>query len=225
LIFSIPDGTARIYTPRHIARRIATAAAECGALNPSQMDARSQYPAIDALLHILTPISLDLSSRKPTGHTLNRPSLLTCDIEGAFNNADPQRLLEMMKMRHLSIYLMRWVAAFTTGRLLTFCFAGRVEHPRPFESGLPQGSPVSPIPFQINWNTMMENQHKPIYERELFYVHNIGQLQSSSNLKKATRRLKERVDRYQMGLGQHRGLQFAHGKSELLHCIPYLSKD
>jgi hypothetical protein len=207
-----------------VARRIAAAAAECGAIDPSQMGARSQYSAIDALLHIITPISQDLSSRKTSGQTPNRPSLLTCDVEGAFNNADPQRLLEIMRMRRLPTDLTRWVAAFTTERQLAFCFAGRVEDPRPFESGLPQGSPVSPILFLIYANAMMENQHKPIHERQLSYVDDIGQLQSSPNLKKATRRLKERVD-YQMGRGQHLALQFAYGKSELLHCIPYSSKD
>jgi hypothetical protein len=67
-----------------------------------------------ALLKILSPISADLSKMMTTGQEPYCPSLLTHDIEGAFNNTNPTLLYQVMQQRGIPPYLCDWTHAFTT---------------------------------------------------------------------------------------------------------------
>ena len=70
-------------------------------------------------------------------------------MQGAFNNTDPKRLVKIMEARHLPSYLSNWTASFTAKRIMAFCFENNIEAPQPYDSGLPQGSPGSPVLFLI----------------------------------------------------------------------------
>jgi hypothetical protein len=137
----------------HIAaRRIASAATQTGALGPTQMGSRTQYSAIHALLHTIDPAAKALAIRKKTGTTAPRPTILAHDIEGAFNNVRQQTLIELMKMRCLPSYLITWATSFTSHRQLGFAFDQKNEPHQPFNSGLPKGSPASPVLFLLYAN-------------------------------------------------------------------------
>jgi hypothetical protein len=82
---------------RIAANRVAQSAAQCLAISPTQMGARSHYSAIDTLLKVLSPISADLSFHKDKGKQPYCPALLADDIEGAFNNMNPTLLLQVMQ--------------------------------------------------------------------------------------------------------------------------------
>jgi ribonuclease HI len=121
-------------------------------------------------------------------------------------------------------YLCEWTRSCTTNRILAFTFSQQLEDPKPFLSGLPQGSPASPILFLIYANAMLEVQHQPIRELNISYVDDTSFLQSSLTIPFAIRRLKERSE-YHIERGKHLGLCFSPPKSELLHCLPKYSKD
>jgi hypothetical protein len=106
------------------------------------MGPRSHYSTIDTLLKVLSPISTDLSFQKTKGKQPYRPTLLTHDIEGAFNNTNPALLLQVMQQCGLPSYLCEWTRSFTTNRTLAFTFSQQLEDPKPFLCGLPQGSPA-----------------------------------------------------------------------------------
>jgi hypothetical protein len=94
--------------------------------------------------------------------TLQRPSLITHDIVGTFNNTDPEVLIQIMEPRRLPSYMTLWVKAFTTDRKLAFGFDGKSEDRRPFNRVLPQGSPISPILFATTACAIFENQKHDI---------------------------------------------------------------
>jgi hypothetical protein len=121
------------------AKRIATAGVQCGAIANNQMGGQAQNSPIDAPLKTLDRIARDLrkrlnySKKKPL-----RPTVLTHDIEGAFNNTHPKLLVQVMHQHQMPQYLTDWATAFTSDRTLSFCFYGLRETPKPFKAGLPQ---------------------------------------------------------------------------------------
>jgi ribonuclease HI len=208
---------------RIAANRIAQSAAQCLAISPTQMGARSHYSAVDALLKILSPISTDLTFHRSKGKQPYHPALLAHDIEGAFNNTNPALLLQVMQQHGMPSYLCEWTRSFTTNRTLAFTCSQQLEDPKPFLCGLAQGSPASPILFLIYTNGMLEVQHQPIRELNISCVEDTSFLQSSLTVPFAIRRLKERSE-YHIERGKHLGLRFSPPKSELLYCHPNFSK-
>ena len=126
-----------------VGKRLTHAALRCGATHPSQMGAQPENSAVDALLRTITPISKAISMKK-TSKTkpVPRPTVLTHDIEGAFNQVHPVTLREVMHQRRLPTYLTDWVTAFNTDRKIAFGFDQQSEKPHSYRCGLPQGSPV-----------------------------------------------------------------------------------
>lgn len=78
-----------------------------------------------------------------------RPTLLANDIDAAFNRVHHDKLAEIMTKAGFPKYLVSWIHGFCTNRTLSFHFNGEDETPKTFESGLPQGSPLSPILFVV----------------------------------------------------------------------------
>lgn len=79
-----------------VARRIAKAAIQVGALSSTQFGAIENRSAIDALFAITHPVSEALLSRvRPGRPRPDRPTLLANDIRGAFNNTDLTRLIRI----------------------------------------------------------------------------------------------------------------------------------
>jgi hypothetical protein len=94
-----------------MAQRVSKAAEECGAIVDTQMGRRKNYSAVDALINISTPMSQSLRRRDKYQNpkskhrrTLPRPSLLTYDIDGAFDNTDPEVLIEIMEQSYHHIW-------------------------------------------------------------------------------------------------------------------------
>ena len=162
-----------------VARRIAKAAICVKALHSTQFGAIQNCSAIDALFAIVHPVSEALcipnKSKRPRQ---DRPTFLANDIQGAFNNTDPIRLVRIMEARQLPTYLSKWTASFTAERTIAFCFDNRVEDPKLYNSGLPQGSPASPILFLIYAQAMLEALPTS-KEKDISYLDDDGALQLS----------------------------------------------
>jgi len=188
------------------------------------MGAQPENSAIDALLRTISPIANSISKKKTTNQTPTRPAVLTHDIEGAFNKVNPSTLLEIMDQRQMPVYLTKWVAAFNTAMKMAFGFDQQSEEPKPYECGLPQGSPMSPILFLIYSIAILERHQHQTNSIDTSYVDDICMVQLSTTVSEANNHVEERTERY-LENGTHLGLTFAMSKTDLLYCLPRKSRD
>jgi ribonuclease HI len=208
------------------ARRLVQAAVRCGALAHTQMGARAQHSAIDALLRVLDPFAHSLSQiarNMKKGSTPPRPGMLTHDIEGAFNNTHPSLLDDVLRMRTMPTYLRNWVQAFNQDRRLGFGLDGCSEEPQPLRCGLPQGSPVSPVLFLIYANAALERASRAGNITDTSYVDDVNIVVSRPRPDDVVRTLQGRTDE-QIERASHLKLSLAPGKSELILGLPATSK-
>jgi ribonuclease HI len=206
------------------ARRLADAAVRCGAIEDTQMGARAQHSAIDALLRVLDPFAHSLSQvYQKKGSTPLRPGLLTHDIEGAFNNTHPALLDDVLRMRTMPDYLRKWVHAFNSDRRLGFALDACNEEPQPFKCGLPQGSPVSPVLFLIYANAALERSNRAGGITDTSYVDDVSIVASRTRPDEVVRALQGRTDE-QIERASHLKMSLAPGKSELILGLPATSK-
>src|SRR5450432_405854 len=72
---------------------------------------------------------------------------LCLDISGAFDYVSHERLIHNLRKRQIPTILTRWVSSFLQDRETTIkAFEGESE-PLRVTTGIPQGSPISPILF------------------------------------------------------------------------------
>jgi len=103
--------------------------------------ARKQRSSVDALVHLQERIYKAWRG----GKTL---SLVSFDVKGAYNNVAKEPELHRLRKRRIPEKLAKWIYSFCTARKASVLVNGKrpeeVELPH---SGLPQGSPLSPILF------------------------------------------------------------------------------
>jgi ribonuclease HI len=208
------------------ARRLVQAVVRYGALANTQMGARAQHSAIDALLRVLDPFAHSLSQiarNRKKGSTPPRPGMLTHDIEGAFNNTHPSLLDDVLRMRTMPTYLRYWVRAFTSDRRLGFALDACNEEPQPFKCGLPQGSPVSPVLFLIYANAALERSNRAGNVTDTSYVDDVSIVAGRTRPDEVVRALQGRTNE-QIERASHLQLSLAPGKSEFILGLPATSK-
>ena len=74
---------------------------------------------------------------------------LFMDVKGAFDHVDGRKLVRKMTTLGLDQDLVGWTQSFLTGREVELVIDGFANPRRKIKSGIPQGSPVSPILFLI----------------------------------------------------------------------------
>ena len=75
----------------------------------------------------------------------NVASLLTLDVSGTYDNMSHRRLLHNLRKRRLPQKITNWVASFLQGRLTTMTLMEGEMRDYQLPTGIPQGSPLSPI--------------------------------------------------------------------------------
>ncbi|VVT48963.1 uncharacterized protein SAPINGB_P002037 [Magnusiomyces paraingens] len=113
-------------------------------LNEYQFGCRKGYSAPDALLKLIN----DIKSKQET-NPKTRTSAIMVDIKGAFDNVDHKHLLETLDKKNFPQGTIEWISSFITNRSTAIITDGIVDKTRPTTKGIPQGSPLSPILFNI----------------------------------------------------------------------------
>jgi hypothetical protein len=112
-----------------------------GLLPANHLGAKKQSSAEQALLLLQERIYTAWRGRKVA-------SLVSFDVKGAYNEVYKDRLLQRLTARGIPSQVVNWVNAFCSGRTATIVVNGQASEVSGLEqAGLPQGSPLSPIPF------------------------------------------------------------------------------
>ena len=106
------------------------------------MRRRKNHSAIDAVMNVVHDIEI-------ANRNKNVLSCLLLDVEGAFDFVSITQLLNVMKKLKLSRIIIQWVKHFMTKRSINLIFDENLSKIYYIESGIPQGSPISPILFLI----------------------------------------------------------------------------
>jgi len=72
-------------------------------------------------------------------------SAVFMDVAGAFNNVHHKRLIHNLRKRRIPLKITRWIESFLQGRSTRTSFNGTQSTSFPTPTGVPQGSPLSPI--------------------------------------------------------------------------------
>jgi hypothetical protein len=78
-----------------------------------------------------------------------KTSTLFLNIKGAFDHVSKNRLIQILANLKLPINLIRWILSFIEDRKLRLSFDNNIEEFSLINTGIPQGSPISPILFLI----------------------------------------------------------------------------
>ncbi|KAF5189612.1 reverse transcriptase, partial [Thalictrum thalictroides] len=174
-------------------------------LDDSQIGGRLKKSAVDATLLLTNEIQTNKTHNLLT-------STLFLDVKGAFDHVAKNQLLGILKEHGLPINLISWIAAFLSDRELRLAFDGQCETFSKIETGIPQGSPVSPILFLIYIKNLFQSRAV----RFISYMDDICIIASSKSIRKNIKIL-EREASHIYALGTNNAIDFDLAKTELVH--------
>ena len=113
-----------------------------GKLHKKQMRGKKHQLAIDTA-------ALMIHNVYKTWEDKQIAEALLIDVKGAFDYVSRAKLVQKMKELDINDYLIGWTQSFLTDRLVELVINGFTNSKQKVESGILQGSPVSPILFLI----------------------------------------------------------------------------
>lgn len=190
---------------RIIAKRLSALAETTDLLHPSQIGGRLRKSAVDAALLLTDEIQSQKQHNRKT-------TTLLLDIKGAFDHVAKDQLIGTMKDLGLPLSLLSWTKSFLSHRRIQLSFDGQKEQFSPVETGIPQGSPVSPILFLIYVRNLFQSNSVKMVS----YIDDISLTVSSSSLRKNVQIL-EREVAVLCHQGAKNAVEFDMDKIELIH--------
>ena len=82
--------------------------------------------------------------------------MLSLDISGAYDHVSTERLLWILQRKGLPEWIIKYVKNFMQGRRTRVAFDGYKSEWVQINSGIPQGSPISPILFLFFISELLE---------------------------------------------------------------------
>jgi ribonuclease HI len=142
-------------------------------------------------------------------------SLLLLDVSGAFDNVSRQRLLHNLKKRRINETLIRWIDSFLSDRSTTLKLQEYTAPSAPIQTGIPQGSPLSPILY-LFYNADLIEACKTENTEAVGYIDDASILAVGPTAQRNCKTLKAIHQKAEKWARQH-GSQFAPAKYELVH--------
>jgi ribonuclease HI len=143
-------------------------------------------------------------------------SLLLLDVTGAFDNVSHERLIHNLRKRRIDKKTTEWIQTFLQNRTTTISFDGYTTETMEVDTGIPQGSPLSPILYLFYNADLVEignDQHNVITTG---YVDDIAILTHSQSTKQNCKTLAEIHEKAKKWGAQHAS-KFDESKYQLVH--------
>ena len=176
------------------------------------MGGKKSQSAIDVSLCLLHDIQTAKDSK-------NVFSWLFLDIKGAFNHVSTKRLIAILLKLKMLNQLIRWVKLFMIDRKIELAFDGKKQAARAVRTGIPQGSPISPILFSIYVRFLfseIKNEHKYANIKMPSFIDDVAIGVESKSAKENCKLLIEIVQKVFSWADQN-AVKFDDEKSELIH--------
>ena len=190
---------------RILAQRLSYLAETTHLLHPSQIGGRLKKSAIDTAL-LLTN---EVEQNKALGL---KTSTLFLDVKGAFDHVAKNQLIAILRDLKLPLSLIQWIISFLNDRLLKLSFNQNIESFKAVNTGIPQGSPISPILFLIYIRGLFTTPSI----KYLSYIDDISVTVASTSFYRNIGILEREIDRL-VSVGQKSAISFDIAKTELLH--------
>ena len=142
-------------------------------------------------------------------------SLLLLDVSGAFDNVSRPRLLHNLRKRRINTTLVRWIGSFLSDRSTTLKLQEYTAPSAPVETGIPQGSPLSPILY-LYYNADLIEACKGEDTESVGYIDDVSILAVGPTTQHTCKTLKTIHRKAETWARQH-GSEFAPAKYELVH--------
>lgn len=194
-----------------IATRIAWAVEEHRLLPDTHLGGRKGVSVDHAIQLILDRVHTAWGNNKIA-------SMLLLDIAGAYDNVSHDRLLYDIKLLGLG-ELVPWTKAFLTGRSTRIRLPGHLSDAFPTSTGIPQGSPISPILFLLFNALLIRNCTRPTGygSTEAFgWVDDTSIIAVSNSYEENVWLIEKALERADQWARRH-AARFAPDKFELIH--------
>ena len=178
-------------------------------LHPRQMGARKERSAIDTVAALVHIVQEKWSEKILAG-------ALFIDVKGAFDHVSKAQLLRHMINLGIDGDLVGWTRSFLTNRKVQLVIDGHESKERKIETGIPQGSPVSPIIFLIYISQVFDAviEACPLVTL-LSFVDDLGFIASGTSVKNITRSL-EKVSKTALDWGIANAVTYNTSKTEAM---------
>ena len=195
-----------------LANRITDAAETHNLLPWNQMGARKQRSTLSAIGLLTTCVETAWAAQP--GSVV---SMLSLDLAGAFDNVPHDTLLEILKSKGLPDWLTKMVACFLHERRTRIAYTGHQSDWIPIRSGIPQGSPLSPILFLLYISELLETFSDPQAGIiGIGFVDDTNLVAWGASAEENCRKLTAAHAQCERWANQH-GAQFAPEKYQLIH--------
>ncbi len=128
-----------------ISKRLNNIAEEHKMLPAQQMGARRKR-SVETALETLTEAVHTVWNHGKCGKR-KVASLLSLDVAGAFDNVSHERLIHNLRSKRVPSFIVKWTESFLQERATSITLGGKTSAIEEVKTGIPQGSPISPVLF------------------------------------------------------------------------------
>ncbi|KAF4254782.1 hypothetical protein CNMCM8812_007889 [Aspergillus fumigatus] len=147
-------------------------------------------------------------------------SALLLDISGAFDNVSHDRLLHNLRTRRIPQAYVTWLGSFLRGRSTSLVLPEYTLPTRRVETGIPQGSPLSPILYKF-YNAGLMGRGAPEWGTDnIGYIDDTTMLATGDSEHANCQRLREHYRRGCLCWAATHASRFEPSKFQLIHFHP-----
>jgi hypothetical protein len=144
-------------------------------LYKGQFGCRKRHSVVDAAACLREEVYQSWVKGKIAGAIL-------MDVKGAFNHVSRTRLTKRLEELEADLQLIRWTDNFVKDRKVSLIINGHETAMKPTNSGIPQGSPISPILFAIYISGVFEEVEDETGAVGISFVDDLSWIASGANV-------------------------------------------